>query len=160
MLPHFTPFNNFHLHVYLGILLPAIISQPGHSSEGGEKKTNSNYAFHHQMLSFYCSCDWKTDYLQSRCKRLLQHNHRSSMRHYQGPCNQLHFSQNCCISRNDNDPLTLNQHITAEKLFRIRPRSFVFQDGTSVFIRLQTIIKLEEINFTHITLCRKLCIGC
>lgn len=96
----------------------------------------------------------------SAIQRLLQHSHRSCTRHYRGPCNQLHFSQNCCISRNDNDPATLNQHITAEKLFRIRQRSFVFQDRTFVFIRLRTIAKLEEINFPHITLCRKLSIGC
>lgn len=116
---------------------------------------------------FYWSCDLKTDYLQNRCKRsLLRYNgcYNTTTDHlrgiYRGPCNQLHFSQNCCISRNDNDPATLNQHITAEKLFRIRQRSFVFQDRTFVFIRLRTIAKLEEINFPHITLCRKLSIGC
>lgn len=164
------PLTTFIYMYTLCIMLPAIISQPGHSS-GKKEETNSNYAFHHQMLSFYCSCD-----LKKKKKRLFRRAdargafcdttgcYNTTTDHLRGitkvPAISFIFHKNCCISHNDNDPETLNQHITAEKLFRISLRSFVFQDGTFVFIRLRTIIKLKEINFPHITLCRKLCIGC
>lgn len=57
------PLNTIHLHVYLCILLLAVISQPSYSFD------KANYAFHDQILSFLCSSAVKTGYIQNRCKR-------------------------------------------------------------------------------------------